>query len=121
MRRIWIAVAAVVILGGAAYYGLFVVPSQQLRAGLDQTIATMPPGWTVKYGGANYSLLSHTATITDLSIQGPASYPLNQTISKITVERPTLDFVDQWNKAQANPSALKPDQAIPVADRVTVE
>jgi hypothetical protein len=121
MRRTWIAVAAVVVLGGAAYYGLSVVPSQQLRAGLDQTIATLPAGWAVKYGGASYSLLSHTATITDLSIEGPPSYPLNETIAKVKVERPALDLVDQWNKAQANPSALKPDQALPVADRVTVE
>jgi len=121
MRRTLIAVVTVIVLAGAAYYGLFVVPSQQLRAGLDQTIATLPARYSVKYGGARYSLFSHTATITDLSIQGPASYPLNQTIAKITVEHPALDFVDQWNKAQANPSALKPDQAIPVADRVTVE
>jgi hypothetical protein len=109
MRRTWIAVVAAVILGAAAYYGLFVVPSKQLRAGLDQTIATLPAGWAVKYGGASYSLLSHTATITDLSIQGPPAYPLNETIAKVAVEGPALDFVDQWNKAQANPSALKPD------------
>jgi hypothetical protein len=121
MRRIWIAVVAAVVLGGAVYYGLFVVPGQQLRAGLDQTIATLPAGYTVKYGDASYSLLSHTATITDLSVQGPASYPLNETIAKVTVERPALDFIDQWNKAQANPAALKPDQALPVADRVTLE
>lgn len=121
MRRIVIGVAAAAILGGGAYYGLFVVPSQQLRAGLDQAIASLPPGWTVKYGGANFSLLSHTAVITDLSIQGPSSFPVNQTIAKLTIEQPALDLVDQWNKAQANPSALKPDQALPVADRIAIE
>src|ERR1700722_1802643 len=98
MRRIVIGIAAAAMLGAAAYYGLFVLPSQQLRAGLDQAIASLPPGYTVKYGGARYSLLSHTAVITDLSIQGPASFPINQTTAKLTIERPALDLVDQWNK-----------------------
>jgi hypothetical protein len=121
MRWTWIAVAVAVILGAAAYYGLFVVPSQQLRAGLDQTIATLPPGYTVKYGGARFSLFTHTAVITDLSVQGPPPTSFNETIAKLTVEHPALDFMDEWSRAQANPSALKPDQALPAADRVTVE
>jgi len=121
MRRTWIAVAAAIILGGAAYFGLFVVPSQQLRAGLDLTIATLPPGYTVKYGGARFSLLTHTAVITDLSVQGPPPTSFNETIAKITVEHPALDFIDGWSRAQANSSVLKPDYALPVAGRVTVE
>jgi hypothetical protein len=121
MRRIVIGIVTAAILGGIAYYGLFVVPSKQFRTGLDQAIATLPPGYTVHYGGARYSLLSRTAVITDLSVQGPATFPINETIAKVTVEGPALDFSDRWNKAQANPSALTPDQALPVVDRIMIE
>src|SRR5262249_51496864 len=71
------------------------------------------------YGSARYSLLTHVATVTDLSVQGPAA--LNESVAKVVIDHPALDLVDQWNRAQANPSALKPDEALPVADRIEVD
>ena len=122
MRKIVIAVLVVVlILGGGAYYGLMIYPNQQFRATLDRTIAELPPGYTVRYGAATYGALDHRAEIDDLSIQGPAPLSINETIAKVTIEGPTLDFADRWNKAAANPAALAPDQALPVADRIAVQ
>jgi len=69
-RKIVVAAAAGVLVAGGAYYGLFVLPDNQFRAGLDQALAALPQGYTGHYGSAHYSLLAHVATVTDLSIQG---------------------------------------------------
>ncbi len=119
MRKIAIAAAAAVLLAGGAYYGGFVLPDNQFRAGLDQALAGLPQGYTGHYGSAHYSLLSHVATVTDLSVQGPAA--LNESVAKIVIDHPALDLADRLTKAQANPAALKPDDALPVADRIEVD
>lgn len=121
MNRIAVAGAVAVIVGGGAYYALAVLPGQQFRSALDQTFATLPPGYSVHYTKANYGVFSHVAEIDGLTFQGPAPQSATETIDKVTVEKPALDFMDGWNKAQANQAALKPDQALPVADRITVE
>jgi len=121
MRKIAIAAGAVVLLAGGAYYGLFMLPDNQFRAGLDQALAELPQGYSGHYGSAHYSLLSHVATVTDLSIKGPGPAALNETIAKIVIDRPALDFADSWARAEADPAALKPDQALPVADRIAVD
>jgi hypothetical protein len=121
MRKIVIAAVVILILGGGAYYGLTIYPNQQFRAALDRTIAELPPGYTVKYGAATYGATNHRAEIDDLSILGPAPLAINETIANVIIEGPTLDFADRWNKAAADPAALTPDQALPVADRIAVQ
>ncbi|HEX4505581.1 MAG TPA: hypothetical protein VH722_07605 [Alphaproteobacteria bacterium] len=121
MRKIAIAAGAAVLVAGGAYYGVFVLPDNQFRSGLDQALAGLPQGYTGHYGGAHYSLLTHVATVTDLSIQGSGPSALSETIAKVVVDNPALDFADRWNRAQANPSALKPDDVLPVADRIEVD
>ena len=119
MRKIAIAAMAAVLVAGGAYYGLFMLPDNQFRAGLDQALAGLPQGYTGRYGSAHYSLLTHVATVTDLSIKGPVA--VNESIAKIVIDHPALDFADRWSRAQANPSALHPDEALPVADRIEVD
>lgn len=121
MRKIAIAAGAAVLLAGGAYYGLFMLPDNQFRAGLDQALAGLPQGYTGHYGSAHYSLLSHVATVTDLSIKGPEPAAFSESIAKIVVDHPALDIVDRWHRAQANPGALKPDDALPVADRIEAD
>jgi hypothetical protein len=121
MRKILTAVIAVLVVGGAAYYGLMIYPNQQFRAALDRMIAQLPVGYTVRYAGATYSAVNHRAELTGLSLQGPAPLSINETITKIIIDRPVLDFMDRWNQAQANPGALMPEQALPVADRIAVD
>ena len=121
MRKIAIAAGAAVLVAGGAYYGLFVLPDNQFRAGLDQALTQLPQGYSGHYGSAHYSLLTHVATVTDLSVQGSGPAALSETIAKVVVDHPALDFADRWNRAQANPSALKPDDALPVADRIEID
>ncbi len=55
--RTSVVVATLVVLGfaaGGAYYGLEVYPQQQFRAGLDQSLATLPPGTQASYQTAHY-------------------------------------------------------------------
>jgi hypothetical protein len=120
MRKAGLVAVAAVIAAGAGYYGLIVVPTHRLREGLDAAIAQLPPGYTVKYGGARYSLLSHTAELTDLSVQHSGDTPITATIAKLSVKNPNLTLADDWNHAAGNPTALKPDQPLPVADRIAV-
>lgn len=121
MRKIAIVAVAGILLAGGAYYGLFMLPDRQFRAGLDQALATLPQGYTGHYGSAHYSPFSHVATVTDLTIQGPGANALTQAAAKLVVDHPALDLADRWSRAQANPAALKPDEALPVADRIEIE
>jgi hypothetical protein len=105
----------IVILGAGAYYGVAVYPNHQFRAGLDQALAKLPPGYTVTYGGARYSLSTRTAELTDVSIHG-TGYDVK--IGSLTVQNPALDFQDAWNRAAATPASLQPDQRLTVADRI---
>lgn len=120
MRRALIAVAAVLVLAAAgAYYAFFILPDQQLRAALDRSIAALPQGATAHYGEAHYALFSRTATVTGVLFQSPDGVRL--TIDKVLVENPAQDFGDRWNAARENPDALKPDWAVPVADRISLQ
>src|ERR1700749_1930059 len=100
MRKIAIAAGAAVLLAGGAYYGVFVLPDNQFRAGLDQALAGLPQGYTGHYGSAHYSLLNHVATVTDLSVQGPGPTALSESAAKVVIDHPALDLVDRWNRAQ---------------------
>jgi len=119
MRRTLIAVAAVLVMAGAgAYYALFILPDQQFRAAIDRTVAALPKGVTAHYGEARYAVSSRTATVTDLLFQLPDGVRL--TVDRIVVENPAQDFGDRWNAAREKPDALRPDWAVPVADRIVL-
>jgi len=121
MRKIAIAAVAAILLGGGAYYGVFMLPDKQFQTGLDQALASLPQGYSSHYGSARYSFFGHVATVTDLTIHGPGANALSESIAKLVVTNPALDLADRWNKAQANPAALKPDEALPVADGIEIE
>lgn len=120
MRKYLLLGAAAIVVLGVGAYALAIYPSRQFRAGLDQAIAKLPPGHTVTYGGAHYSLLTRTAELTDVVIRGPGSNPYDVKIADLSVRGPALDFQDAWSRAAANPAALRPEQALPVADRIEI-
>ena len=119
-----IAVLAILVAGGS-YYGLEVYPQQTFRRGLDQSIATLPPGTTASYKDAHYTVMSHKAIVTGLTIhttiQGETTQPLDVTVETIEMTSPNLDFSAAWAKAMANPAAYTPETALPVADQLTVK
>jgi hypothetical protein len=121
-----IAVAGVLVLAaGGAYYGHEVYLQRQFRAGLDQTLATLPAGTTATYKDAHYSVLSKHAVVTGLTlhglIAGPSPQPIEVTIDSIETTNPNLDFARSWADAAAHAAALAPDTALVVADAVAVK
>jgi hypothetical protein len=120
MRKIVFAVLAAILVGGA-YYGVFVIPNQRFRTALDEAIGKLPSGYSVRYAGAHYALLTHTAEIIELSVKKAGDVAATATIAKMAVKQPALDLQDRWNEAAANPDAFKPDQALPVAERITIQ
>jgi hypothetical protein len=121
---VFVALVVVGVAGGGGYYGLEVYPQQQFRAGLDQALATLPPGTTASYKTAHYSLLSHEAVVTGMTVHGeiPGSppQPFDVTADTITTEKPNLDFSASWAHALAAPAAFGPDAPLPVAGSATI-
>jgi hypothetical protein len=121
-----VAVAAVLVAAaGGGYYVLEVLPKQQLRAGLDQALATLPPGTTASYKDANYSPVSHQAVVTGLTLHGEISgdppQPFDITIDSVETTNANLDLTNSWAKAAANPAAISPDTALAVADSIVLK
>ncbi len=121
-----VAVVGVLALAaGGGYYGLEVYPQQRFRAGLDQTLATLPPGTTARYKDAHYSIPSGEAVVSGLTVHaaipGDAPGQIDVTIDSIHLVRPNLDFSRAWATAAANTSGLTPATALPVADSVTLK
>ena len=122
-----IVIATLVVLGlaaGGGYYGLEVYPQQQFRASLDQALATLPPGTTASYKTAHYSLLSHKAVVTGMTVHGeiPGNppQPYDITAATIATEQPNMEFANSWTRALAAPAAFGPDAPLPVAAAVTM-
>jgi hypothetical protein len=125
--RTSVVVATLVVLGlaaGGAYYGLEVYPQQQFRTGLDQALATLPPGTTASYKTAHYSILSHEAVVTGMTVHGEIAgnppQPYDVTAATIAAEQPNLGFADAWTHAMAAPATFGPDAPLPVAAAVTM-
>jgi hypothetical protein len=121
-----IAVAGVLVLAaGGAYYGHEVYLQRQFRAGLDQTLATLPAGTTATYKDAHYSVVSKQAVVTGLTlhglIAGPSPQPIEVTIDSIETINPNLDFARSWTDAAAHAAALTPETAFALADAITLK
>jgi len=127
MRKpvLWIVVLVVVIVAGAGgYYGwarLGAYSGEQFRAGLDQWIKTLPPGYAMTYKTAEYNVATDTATVGGVGLKGTGAQVFEATIDQIEVSKPSADFVAGWAQATANPAALAQDKALPVAGSITVK
>ena len=121
MRKpvLWVVVLVVVIAAGAGgYYGwgrLGAYSGEQFRAGLDQWIKTLPPGYAMTYKTAEYNVATDIATIGGVGLKGTGAQVFEATIDQIEVSKLSTDFVAGWTQAAANPAALAQDKALPVA------
>jgi hypothetical protein len=120
-----IVIATLVVLGlaaGGGYYGFEVYPQRQFRAGLDQALATLPPGTTASYKTAHYSILSNQTVVTGVTVHGeiPGNPPLPFDITAATIEteKPNPDFAASWSRALAAPASFGADTPLPVAASV---
>jgi hypothetical protein len=121
-----IAVIGVAVLAaGGAWYGFEVWPQHQFRAGLDQALATLPPGTTATYRNATYSVPTRHAAITGFAmhgvIAGASPGPFDLTIASIETDNANLAFTAAWSDAVAHPEARRPETAVPVADTVVLK
>jgi hypothetical protein len=127
MRKpvLWIVALVVVIAaGGGGYYGwtrLGDYSGQQFRTGLDQWIKTLPPGYSMTYKTAEYNVATDKATLGGVALKGTGTQVFDATIDNVEVTKPSADFANAWAQAAANPAALAPDKALPVAGSITVK
>lgn len=124
MRKWIIALVVVVIAGTGGYYGwtrLHDNIGEQVRAGLDQWIKTLPPAYAVSYKTVDYNVATDTATLGGLTAKGTGGQPFDLAIDQVEVGKPAKDFADAWAQAAANPSALAPDKALPVAGSIVLK
>jgi hypothetical protein len=120
-----IAVLVVVgLAGGGGYYAFEAYTQQQFRAGLDQALASLPPGTTATYKTAHYAIMSHQAVVTGLTVHGeiPTTPPQPYDITAATFEmdQPNPDLAATWARAAAAPATFSPDTALPIAAAVTM-
>jgi hypothetical protein len=122
-----IVAAAVVLLAlaaGGGYYGLEIFPQQPFRAGLDQALASLPPGTNAAYKDAHYSTVTRQAVVTGFTMHGEIAgnppRPFDLAIDSIETTNPNLDLSNTWSKFAANPAAIPPDATIAVADAIIV-
>lgn len=122
-----VVIALLVVLGlaaGGGYYAFDTHVQQQFRAGLDQALASLPPGTTASYKTAHYSFLWHQAEVTGVAVHGeiPGNppQPFDITAATLETETPNPDFAASWARAQAAPATFGPDTSLPVAASATL-
>ncbi len=124
MRKWIIALVVVVAVGAGGYYAwtrLHENISEQVRAGLDQWIKTLPPEYAVAYKTVDYNLATDTATLGGLTVKRAGDQPLDLAIDQVEVAKLSKDFSTAWAQAAANSAALAPDQAVPVAGTIQLK
>jgi hypothetical protein len=124
MRKWIVALVVVVAVGAGGYYAwtrLHENISEQVRAGLDQWIKTLPPEYAVTYKTVDYNVASDTATLGGLTVKRTGDQPLDLAIDQVDVAKPSKDFSAAWAQAAANPATLAPDKAVPVAGTIQLK
>jgi len=123
MRK-WIIALVVVLAGAGGYYGwtrLHENIGEQFRAGLDQWIKTLPPEYAMTYKTAEYNVATNTATLGGVTFKSTSAQPFDVTLDQVEVSKPSTEFAAAWAQAMANPAALAPDKALPVAGSITIK
>lgn len=120
MRKLIFVIPVLVLLAGAAWYGLMVYPEQRFRASLDLWARQLPPGVTASYRSAHYDWFSRQAVIEQLSVQAAAPAKAELTVDRIEVTDPNLALQDGYRAAAAHPDQVAPDSVVPVAGRIAL-
>ncbi len=118
-------VGVLAIAAGGLYYEFEIYPQRQFRAGLDQALLNLPPGTTVTYQDAHYSVASRVAVVSGWKIHvttaGAQPKQIDITLDSLESSNPNLTFSDTWEKARANPTSFSMETAVPVADSFLVK
>jgi hypothetical protein len=126
MRKpvLWIVVlvVAAVAAGGGYYAWHRLGPTDEnIRAGLDDWIAHLPPDYSMTYKAVEYNVATDKATLSGVVFKGTGAQAFDASIDQIEVSQPSKDFAAAWAQAAANPAALAPDKALPVAGSILLK
>jgi len=124
MRKWIIALVVGVAVGAGGYYGwtrLHDYSGEQFRVGLDQWIKTLPPEYSLTYKTAEYNVATDKATLGGVTIKGTGAQAFDIALDQVEVGKPSADFAAGWAQAMANPAALAPDKALPVAGSIAIK
>ncbi|MGH7120486.1 MAG: hypothetical protein ACREFP_16105 [Acetobacteraceae bacterium] len=114
-RWFFISGAAAVVVAAALYGGLVAYPQARFRAALSAARQFLPAGVSLDYKSADYSLFSDRGTLTGVALHSSGPLPLDVAIARVELLRPSLALGKNWQRAEHNPAALRPETAIPVA------
>ncbi len=121
MGKKWFLVGGaviVVVVAVALYAGLVMYPEAEFETALHAAQQFLPAGTSLDYKSADYSVFSDRGTLTAVTLRSKSAPGLEMTSDTVVLDRPSLTLGSDWQRAEANPAALKPDTAIPVAAAV---
>jgi hypothetical protein len=101
MRKLILAIAALVVVAGAVAYAVLILPDQRFRSALDEQLRRLPAGVAAHYETAHYSLFSRQATVTGFEIRAEGDDGFDAKIAVLRAEQPALDAGEAWAKAAA--------------------
>lgn len=130
MRKIGLALAVIVVLGGAAffatYYFLSGGPQNDLKQQLDQALQKLPPGWTGAYKSLDVSVVSRGATLKGFELHGAGDNKFDLTVDEVDLNGLALEAIPVLAslgdpKAQAEAGKQPLDKETALADSVVVK
>jgi hypothetical protein len=127
MRKFGLAIAVVVVLGGAAffatYYFLSGGPQNDLKRQLDQALQKLPPGWTGAYKGLDVSVASRGAALKGFELHGAGDAKFDLTIDEVDLNGLALAAIPvlySLNQPQPQPET-SPDKSTALADSIVIK
>ncbi len=130
MRKFGLALAVIVVLGGAAffatYYFLSGGPQNDLKQQLDQALQKLPPGWTGAYKSLDVSVMSRGAALKGFELHGAGDDKFDLTVDEVDLNGLALEAIPVLTslgqpQARADAAAQAPDKATALADSIVVK
>jgi hypothetical protein len=125
MRKLAVAIALIVVIGGAAYYCLSAGTQNDVKQQLDQALQKLPPGWTGGYKSIDVGLASRGAALKGFELHGIGDSKFDLAIDEVDVNDLSFDFIAFLTglpkSAAVDPATLAPDKALPVAASIGVK
>ncbi|MGH7056725.1 MAG: hypothetical protein ACREFZ_02425 [Acetobacteraceae bacterium] len=122
MRKSWFLAGGTgaTALAVALYVGLIAYPAAQLRHAIETAERALPPGTSLRYKNASYSVFSGRATLHHVALQVSGPVDPDVTIDTVVLEHPSLSLAREWQRAKTNPTAFAPAESLPLAAGMTL-
>src|ERR1700761_9102213 len=127
MRKFGLALAVIVVLGGAAffadYYFLAGGPQNDLKAQLDQALQKLPPGMTGAYKSLDVSVASRGAALKGFELHSTGDTKFDLTVDEVDLNGRALEAIPMLyslNQPKAQPET-SPDKSTALADSIVLK